>query len=413
MQQLEKYIYNLVKNNAFIKNILVIGYQLIFFPMGLMKGKIVTKNKYIEIRHSFFGFHDRASLNRKGDVLSHVATNKFINGSGHADITVTNIHTNSTRIVAKTECCNYQQGSLLTWFSDSQIIFNDVENDLPVTVIKDINTDLVKKLPFHFFSISTDSRLVSSVNFHRFGKGLNGYGYNINYPDEFINDGEIKFSNNTISDFFIYDIEREESIYRLSIEEAKRHSYGLIEDGYYYFSHSCFSPSSDKVYFLLRSSNKLYNTSQLFCYDIVNKKLSALASGGMVSHLSWLSDSSVVAFCNTKDDKSYAYYVFDLNNNTVNNINVEGLNKDGHPHARVQDIFYTDTYPDKKRRQYLYRVNLIKKNVETILSIYSPIRFRGVGRVDFHPRLSLCGEYITVDSSHNSDRTQMVINLKD
>ncbi|NOR69067.1 MAG: hypothetical protein GQ532_05140 [Methylomarinum sp.] len=412
MQRLEKYIYNLVKNNSAIKDFLVKVYQFVFCFFGLIKGKIVTEYDYTEIRNSFFGFHDRASMNKEGQVLSHIAESKFVNGAGHASITVSDIHSGETHVVASTKCCNFQQGSLLTWFSDTQIIYNDVNEQGPITIIKDLNSDAIQTLPFHFFSLAPNSKFVSSVNFYRFGQGLNGYGYDINYPSQYIEDGESHFSTAKISDFVIFDIEESETVYRLSIQEAKKQSVGLIDDGYFYFSHSCFSPSSNKIYFLLRSSNSFYNSSQLFSYDLVEKQLIALPSGGMVSHLSWLSDSTIIAFCNTKNDKSFAYYVFDLTTGSVESAGILGLDKDGHPHARSADIFYTDTYPDKERRQYLFCVNLPQNSVQTILSVYSPLSFRGVGRVDFHPRLSLCENYLTIDTPHNSDRTQLILQLK-
>lgn len=412
MEYLEKYIYNLVKNNAFIKNILVVVYQSLFCFFGLIKGKIITEYKYTEIRNSFFGFHDRASMNTQGEVLSHVATNQFENGIGRADITVTDINSGDVSIVGSTLCCNYQQGSLLTWFSDSQIVFNDVNEDGPITVIKNLQTNSQKVLPFHFFSLSPDSKFISSVNFYRFGKGLDGYGYDIKYPSTFVQDGEDNLSHNEISDFVIFNIEEDKVVYRLSIKEAEKRSNGLIGDGYYYFSHSCFSPASNQVYFLLRSSNNLYNTSQLFSYNLTTNVLSVLPSGGMVSHLSWLSDVKIIAFCNALNDKAFAYYIFDLSDNSVKSINIAGLNKDGHPYAQCSDVFYTDTYPDKERRQSLYCVDLKKKSFERILSIYSPLNYRGVGRVDLHPRMSLCKKYITIDSSHNSDRSQLILDLR-
>lgn len=411
MQWLERVVYNLVKNNSYIKNILVKIYQLIFCSFGRFKGKINTKKQYLQIRNSFFGFHDRASMNTDGKVLSHVAKGYFTNGIGHADIVVKDIKTDKISVVAQTICCNYQQGSLLTWFSSTKIIYNDANKKGPLTVIQDINSGVKKTFPFHFFSVSQNSKYVSSVNFLRFGKGLEGYGYNINYPQDYLADAKNNLSTSQVSDFFIFDVEDNSVVYRLPLQQAKDMSTGLIEDGYYYFSHSCFSPSSTKIYFLLRSSNSFYNTSQLFCYDLIDKHLSALASGGMVSHLSWLSDDCIIAFCNAKHDKSYGYYTFDLSSNSVKKINIPKLTKDGHPHAIDSDAFYTDNYPDKERRQQLFYVNLLNNSVEEIVSVYSPLRFRGVNRVDFHPRLSLCRKYITIDSSHNSDRSQLILKL--
>ena len=412
MQSLEKFIYNVVKNNSFIKNLLVIGYQFVFCFFGLIKGKIVTEYNYTVIRNSFFGFHDRPSMNEQGKVLSHVAKGSFINGIGCADITVNDFNTGETTVVGYTKCCNYQQGSLLTWFSPTQIIYNDANEQGPLTIIKDLNSGVMNTLPFHFFSLSLNSKFVSSLNFLRFGNGLKGYGYDMNYPRNYIEDGENNLSDAEISDFVIFDLEKNEVVYRLSIQQAKAQSFGLIDDGYHYFSHSCFSPSSNKIYFLLRSSNSLYNTSQLFSYDMNEKQLIALASGGMVSHLSWLTDDRIIAFCNSKNDKSYAYYIFDLFDNSAISADIKELGKDGHPHACSANIFYTDTYPDKERRQHLFYVNLSEKKVKTILSVYSPIRFRGVGRVDFHPRLSICKKYITIDTSHNSDRSQLILELR-
>ncbi|WP_192022382.1 hypothetical protein [Shewanella sp. WPAGA9] len=411
MQWLERFVYNLVKNNSYLKNMLVRIYQLCFCGFGRIKGKIITKKQYSQIRKSFFGFHDRPSMNADGKVLSHVAKADFTNGIGHADIVIKDILTDKVSVVAHTICCNYQQGSLLTWFSPTQIIYNDANKDGPLTVIQDIKSGVKQTLPFHFFSVSPNSKYLSSVNFLRFGKGLEGYGYNINYPQEYSDDANKYLSTCQISDFLVFDVEDNSEVYRLSVQHAKDMSTGLIEDGYYYFSHSCFSPSSKKIYFLLRSSNNFYNTSQLFCYDLIDKHLTALASGGMVSHLSWLSDDRIIAFCNAKHDKSYGYYIFELSSNSVKKANIPKLRKDGHPHAIHSDAFYTDTYPDKERRQQLFYVNLLNDSVEEIVSVYSPLRFRGVSRVDFHPRLSLCRKYITIDSSHNSDRSQLILKL--
>lgn len=408
---MEKFVYNLVKKNAYLKGVLVKVYQLAFCGIGLLKGKIVTSLNYQEIKGAFFGFHDRSSMNKSGDVLSHHIKGKFENGIGEAQISVTNIHTKMTKVIASTKCCNYQQGSLLTWFSNSMIIFNDISSQGPVTVIKDIVLNTTRELPFHFFSISPCSNYLSSINFCRFGKGLDGYGYDILYPDNYLNDAKNNISASRIGDFFLYSLVQNSEIFRLSIVDAKSLSFGLIENGYFYFSHSSFSPLSDKVYFLLRSSNTFYNSSQLFCYCLKGEKLMKLPTGGMVSHLSWLSNDEILAFCNTESNQEYGYYCFNVSENSVKSIRQKQLQKDGHPHSKGNHIFYTDTYPDRERRQHLYKVNTLSNNCEEILSLYSPLKYRGVERVDLHPRLSMCGQYLTIDSSHNNDRTQIILTL--
>ena len=154
---LEKYVYNLVKRNSYVKNVLVVCYQLLFCFFGLLKGKFKTKNNFFEIENAFFGFHDRASMNENGIVLSHSPLSKFKKGMGTCEILITDIHSGITSVVTKSSCCNNQQGSLLTWFDNQSFIFNNSDEEGPVTIIKNIYSDTVKKLPFHFFSLSPNS----------------------------------------------------------------------------------------------------------------------------------------------------------------------------------------------------------------------------------------------------------------
>lgn len=412
LNNIEKIIFNYVKKNAALKNIIVKLYQRVFSIIGLTKKKFVTDLKYHIIENGFFGFHDRASMNHDEKVLSHV-----IDSSGNAKIFLYDLINKTEHLISTTNCWNNQQGSLLTWFDNNRIIFNDFQKK-PITRIINIIDKNEKKLPFHFYSISPNKKMLTSINFLRFGEGLTGYGYNIDYPEHFKRDSQCTLSKNEISDFRIYtlsSLESEPTLFKsFKMDELKKESQYLDNDGYFYFSHSAFSPNSDKVYFLLRSSNKKFNTSQLFVYDILNDKLKALPTGGMVSHLTWLGNDSIIAYCNIFN-RPDAYYKFNLSEPDYNiqTIIVNKNERDGHPHAIDLHNFITDTYPDRERRQHLYFVNTLDGTVKKLLSLYSPLKFRGNERVDLHPRLSLCGKYITIDSSHNNKRQQVVLKLKD
>lgn len=408
INKIESFVFNIVKKNATIKNILVRIYQLPFSVIGMSKGRIKTELEYSVIEEGFFGFHDRPSMNTKFEVLSHV-----VSENNTARIKLTDLKSGKEHFLANTPCWNNQQGSLMTWYDDNTIIYNDYKYQ-PETVLLNVRTGENRVLPFHFFSVSKDGSYLSSISFLRFGIGLDGYGYdNIKYPENYIRDAKENISTDEISDMFIYDVKSEIIIKRFKLTELLNKSKGLIQDGYFYFSHILFSPDSKKVLFLLRSSNKKYNSSQLFFYDIETDVTNILPTDGMVSHLSWLGDSCIIAYCKVINSAD-GYYKFDTLKSTESpiKININNPERDGHPNSFNSQSFVTDTYPDRERRQHLYKIELSTGAKKELLSVYSPMKFRGNNRVDLHPRYSLCGDYITIDSSHNNSRQQIILKLR-
>jgi hypothetical protein len=117
-------------------------------------------------------------------MISHV---DYESGNG-ASIVIDDINSGSRKLVARTKCFNYQQGSLATWVDDECIVFNDFEDHKPCTKIISKSGELLRKLPFHFYSISSCNTFFTSINFHRYGIGLNGYGYNVSYNAEVVED---------------------------------------------------------------------------------------------------------------------------------------------------------------------------------------------------------------------------------
>ena len=412
MKKIENFIYGMIKKNKKIKNFVRNIYQLIHAPIGFTKGSKFGKLKLVrKYDNSFFGFHDRASLNSSGSLISHYQYKMNPDGIGTSMIKVKSIYNDNVLFEVKTNCCNYQQGSLATWMDDEHIIFNDFLT-VPVARIINIHTSSESRLPFHFYSISDNLEFVTSISFARYGQGLIGYGYNVSYSDDYIEDAKCNKGKTELSDFVVYNRFHDKEVVRISIYQAIQLSEGLIDKGYYYFSHSNFSPDSSKVYFLLRSSNENYNSSQLFVYDITLSKLFALPTSGMVSHLSWLDSNTIVAYCNTKENTSDGYYVFDSKHEWETSCRVAPEVKvDGHPHAISATKFITDTYPDKYRHQHLSVISTDNRSIVDLASIYSPLKFKDNVRVDLHPRLSKCKRYLTIDSSFEGKRSQLVIDF--
>lgn len=405
----EKFIYNLVKHNSKLKNIIKICYQLFFSPVSYIKRKRCKNLDFSSKINGFFGFHDRPSLNKSGLIISHIEQFKKNCSQGEAIIEVRNIQNNSLVFKHKTMCCNFQQGSLATWYDEEHIIFNDFINNHPVVRIYNVYSGkLYKEFPFHYFSISPSKKYLTRINFSRFGRGLRGYGYDVNYNEIIMDDTKINISDSQISDLQLITFDSGEIIKSFSINELLGLSKWLLPDGYFYFSHTEFSPDSKSFFFLLRSSNEMTNSSQLFVYFIEEDRVSALNSGGMVSHLCWLDNNTILAYCNNSD-RIDAYYKIDVKKNIFDK--ASDLTVDGHPLSVNEHVFITDTYPDKFRMQTLYIVDSNSFNKKELFKVYSPFKYVNDFRVDLHPRLSVDKCYITIDSSQFGKRNQLVFDL--
>ncbi|MEI8626730.1 hypothetical protein [Vibrio sp. M60_M70] len=406
---IERIVYDKVKNNRIVKDVLLIIYQSVFYFFSFFERKIILDPKWkMKIVEGHFGFHDRPSVNSSGLVISHRNILGLKNGiAERADIYITDLSTSKSWFVNTTRCYNNQQGSLVTWFDEESIIYNDIIDGDNKTVICDLKGRILRTIPGHFFSISKDRRFISMLCFETFGNGLQGYGYCFS---------KYKKNNDKLDKTLkVYDILKDKTVLKIPIDffynSPDLAPYGILDDGFVYFSHTNFNPSSNKMYFLFRSSNLLRNTSQLYVVDLKSSSIKRLPTGGMVSHLDWIGDEKILAFSNLKSCDKYKYSIFSTKNDGVLTVKSPLLNKDGHPTVISENKFYTDTYPDKKRFQTLFEVveNGHKFDVKQILKLRSPMRFRGVNRVDLHPRVSLNNAYISLDSSFSGKREQIIL----
>ena len=94
------------------------------------------------------------------------------------------------------------------------------------------------------------------------------------------------------------------------------------------------------------------------------------------------------------------------------------LNQDGHQTFVRNDIFITDTYPDKWRQCQLFKVDLKNDTVDKILSINSPKKFMRKSVYsyidsDLHPRTSPSGKYVCCDVVNTGKRSLFVMNISD
>lgn len=403
MKEMEVKIYNLVKNNRKLKNILVTIYQAAFGVIGYLKPRVISKYEYVSLDNCFFGFHDKHSINKEGLVLAHRELGAFKDGKGNASVGYFELNKPDDFIeISTTKCCNYQQGSMLCWYDENSVIFNDYDEGKAISRVLELDGRERKRFPFHFFSHS--SNFLSSIDFFIFDKGMSGYGYSISSPES---------KNDAISEFKIYSISESKFIYNINLDEAEKLTSAGF-NGVRYFSHSSFSPDNKFCYFLYRNNDGMKNSSVLLVYDLINNVTIPLPTSGMVSHLCWFNDNEILAYCSVDNVDAYYRFEFSEGSTVINKVDNTFLRRDGHPtyFKGSNDTFVTDCYPNRERRQSLYLVKDNGKTCETIFDVFSMFKYKGVNRVDFHPRYSECGMYVSIDSPHMDTRSQIVIKLK-
>ena len=84
-------------------------------------------------------------------------------------------------------------------------------------------------------------------------------------------------------------------------------------------------------------------------------------------------------------------------------------NGDGHPNIFNEEWMLFDTYPNRSRIKSLNKLNLKTKEVVKIGEFFESFDFTGESRCDLHPRWSPKGDYIFIDSVHESNNRKLYI----
>ena len=122
--------------------------------------------------HYFFGYFDKCPWNSKGEHPVHRVpfAGRQPRFGEAAEIGV--VHDGKFDKAAETRAWCWQQGSMLQWFDDDRLIYNDVEDDHHVARLTD---GTVFSRPV--YTLSNDRRYALSLNFSRLDVERPGYGY--------------------------------------------------------------------------------------------------------------------------------------------------------------------------------------------------------------------------------------------
>lgn len=177
-----------------------------------------------------------------------------------------------------------------------------------------------------------------------------------------------------------------------------------MQKAYHKVNHIMISPNADKFMFLHRWIINGIKYDRLLTSDINGENLFNLLDEDMVSHSNWKDNDTIITWANTYENGNHYYILKDKTKERKIFCEKE-LIVDGHPsYSPDKKWIVTDTYPNFKRKQYLYLINIQTEEVKIIGQIYSNLNYKNETRCDLHPRWKRDSSEICFDGAQSKFR---------
>src|SRR5690606_22121320 len=270
-----------------------------------------------------------------------------------------------------------------------------------------------KNVAYPIDTVHRQKRLATSFSYERLEELMPGYGY------PYVDDSFLDENASVNTGLFLVDLENDSNKLLVSLRElVDEIGDQELLDYRHYVTHSEFSFDGRYISFLHRwvGDDVMKRWSRLVVYDLKDESFFALPTSGMVSHYVWNSKNQIVAYCSVNGQDGHV--LFDVSNvRSFKQIAIGKLNSDGHQSFITDDIFITDTYPDKYRTAKIYKVNAVSDSVDLLASVYSPKKYQSKLpykhiACDLHPRVSPSGTYVCFDTVFPGTRSIAVMTIK-
>ncbi|RUL89377.1 hypothetical protein [Tautonia sociabilis] len=309
----------------------------------------------------------------------------------------------------RTAAWSWQQGTMLQWLGsapDREIIYNGVDGDRYVAIIRDVHSGTSRTLPRPIYAIDASGSTAVTLDFDRLNRLRPGYGYNAlpeSHPDD-----------PAPEDLGIYAMNlatgENRLIIPLSWAASNRADDRFSDDAHHWFNHLQFNPSGTFFIFLHRWGRPGTRwATRMYVARPDGSDIRLIQDTGMVSHFDWEDDRTILAW-STTPDQGNAFYRFDIERGTVEPMGRDVLPRDGHcSYSPDRRWILNDTYPDANRMQTLM-VYRPEDNLRVeVGSFYLTPELSGPVRCDLHPRWNRDGTKACIDSAHVDATRQLYI----
>ena len=357
--------------------------------------------------HYFYGYFDKFPWNGKGEHPVHKVdfAGKHPRFGDKAEIGI--LRNGRFDKVAETFSWCWQQGSMLEFFDEDTLIWNDIEDDHFVARLSDGRT-----YSRPGYTLSADRRYALSLNFSRLDVERPGYGY----PGG--NDSSMLHAFPDDDGVFLIDLRSGESKLIVSLQQLVDDFYAPGADcNVNWVNHLTISPDGKRVAFLHRfriygpwgRGVKSYVT-RMFTSNIDGSDLWKLPIDFHASHYTWKNNEELIVYSRLPNGGDQ-YRIYKVGENTPRIFARDRLPANGHcSFSPDKKLLLTDSYTEADGCRELVVYNE-EKDIRYSLGRYFSPDILFCTRCDLHPRWSQDGKRISFDSFHEKFRGTYMIEL--
>lgn len=303
--------------------------------------------------------------------------------------------------VAESRAWNFQQGSLLQWFDDESVIYNDYRDGEFCSVIKSVKNGEERVLCAPLAHLSLDRRWGLSINFPRIWDFRPGYGY-CDYRDR-------HYDENAPEDdgIFLVDVENNTSRLIISYKQlSKEFPEKPHCDRKLVVNHITFNPSASRFLFLLRDFPEKAGDKWGTILVTANRDgsdMRNLTNYCGNSHYHWKNDREIMIYAQLPE---WGMYFIDditgdhrlLGDPAIDRADIHCIY---HPD---RSCFIGDGYPEKTPYRDIMLYDFETERSVKIASIYSRDTGNTDCRCDLHDRFNPDGTLVSFDSLGEGNR---------
>lgn len=307
-----------------------------------------------------------------------------------------NLFSKENHVIAESNIANWQQGNRLQWIEHNRFIYNDYDGNRYISI--ELENGNKRIHPWPIYEATSDYAV--SLDFSRLGHIRHGYGYTkFKCP---------KIDRNSIA-FTIFSMKDDLETGRVRYDEIVDKLDGSVRLENCYINHISLSPDKDKFLFFFIEKQVNIHKCYLMLYD--NDEVIVLDNELSASHYTWRDNSHILVTAYDKE-RNCRYYLYNTETITRTEVMPEKLKCDGHPTYIAEDVFVTDTYPDKRGYQKIMLVNVRTQEVNELVCIYSTAKHMGERRCDLHPRYDKDTKLVVFDADIKGHRELYYFSLE-
>ena len=371
-------------------------------------------------RHHWFGYYDKWEFDPTGRyVLSNAVDFEHRTPRADDEIEVGMVDTQRDDAWVKlgtSRAWGWQQGCMLQWLpgSKEEVIWNDRQGERHVSHVLNIVSGERRTLPRPVYALSPDGKTAVTADFSRIQRMRPGYGY-VGLDDPVADQRAPEDSG-----VWRMDLEtgKAELIFSLADAAAIAYRGKTLEDQWNYFNHLLIDPSGQRMIVLHRWRRPAEDptrwtggfTTRMFTVNLDGSEKYIVDPSGHTSHFIWRDPEHICAW--TKPESQPAAFYLMQDKTQQRTVVGEGvMTQNGHntyvPETD-QEWILNDTYPDRAQRlqrPYLFHVPSGRK--VALGAFHSPREYSGEWRCDTHPRCSVDGRTVAIDSPHTGAGRQV------